>query len=61
MVTNWKRACQSRADLPRNSPDRLLAWHRTPLPAGMAATNAKKEFLLTDKDLRGVERVDKSR
>lgn len=28
---------------------------------GLAATNAKKEFQLTDKDLRGVERVDKSR
>ncbi|KAI7837620.1 hypothetical protein COHA_008546 [Chlorella ohadii] len=27
---------------------------------GLAATNAKKEFQLTDKDLRGVERVDKS-
>lgn len=30
-------------------------------PAGLAASNAKKEFQLTDKELRGVERVDKSR
>lgn len=32
-----------------------------PLRPGMAASNAKKEWMLTDRDLREVERVDLSR